>query len=72
MTVWALPSSDLQTSPTLAPAVGRLDRRPQAGAAGADDEDVVGVALARRSSHRSRGQNRIAGSVMIPSASIRT
>ena len=41
MTVWALPRSDLQTSPTSAPAASRLDRGPQPGAAGADDEDVV-------------------------------
>ena len=41
MTVWALPSSDLQTSPTFAPAAFGLDRRPQPGPAGADDEDVV-------------------------------
>ena len=40
ITVWALPSSDLQTSAVRAPWRGRLDRRPQPGAAGADDDDV--------------------------------
>ena len=53
MTVCALPSSDLHTSPTDSARRGRLDGRPQAGAAGADDQDVVRVGLdvvhARRS-----------------------
>ena len=43
MTVWALPRSDLHTRPTLRPGRLRLDRRPQARAAGADDQDVVRV-----------------------------
>ena len=43
MTVCALPSSDLQIRPTETPAFGGLDGRAQAGAAGADDEDVVGI-----------------------------
>ena len=42
ITVCALPSSDLQMSPTETPLVRRLDGRAQAGAAGADDEHVVG------------------------------
>ena len=45
ITVWALPRSDLQTSPTFAPWRRRLDRRPQAGSPGPDHQDVVGVAL---------------------------
>ena len=45
MTVWALPSSDLQTSPTDDAGRRRLDGGPQAGAAGADDQDVVLVGL---------------------------
>ncbi len=45
MTVWAFPRSDLQTSPTFAPARLGLDRGTQARAAGADDEDVDGMRL---------------------------
>ena len=45
MTVCALPSSDLQTSPTSAPAALRRDRRPQPGPARADHEDVVRARL---------------------------
>ena len=52
MTVWALPSSDLQTSPTSAPGRLGLDRGPQAGPAGADDEDVVRADLRPRSASR--------------------
>ena len=48
MTVWALPSSDLQTRPTETPGGGRLDGGPQPGAAGADDQDVVFVRLVVR------------------------
>ena len=48
MTVCALPSSDLQIRPTDTPAFGRLDGGAQAGAAGADDEDVVGVGCVSR------------------------
>ena len=55
--------------------LGRLDRRPQSRAAGADDEDVVGVALEpvdHVAESRSAGQKMMAGSVMTPSASMRT
>ena len=45
MTVWALPSSDLHTSPTRRARVVRLDRGAEPGAAGADDEDVDGMRL---------------------------
>ncbi len=45
MTVCALPSSDLQMSPTDAPVDGRLDGGAQPGAARADDDDVVLVGL---------------------------
>ena len=48
ITVCALPSSDLQISPTVTPAFGRLDRRAQPGAAGTDDEHVVAVGRVRR------------------------
>ena len=37
ITVCALPSSDLQTTPTLAPCAESFDGRTQSGAAGADD-----------------------------------
>ena len=54
MTVCALPNSDLQMIAVRSPAAARLDGRAQAGAAGADDDDVVGVALdlSHVSSHR--------------------
>ena len=45
MTVWALPSSDLQTSAVRWPELLGLDGGPQPGAAGADDDDVVVVGL---------------------------
>ena len=45
MTVWALPSSDLQTSAVVAPIARRLDGGAQPGAAGADDQDVDDVRL---------------------------
>ena len=45
MTVCALPSSDLQTTAVRAPLLAGLDGRPQPGAAGADDDDVVRVLL---------------------------
>ena len=54
--------------------LGRLDRRPESRAAGADDEDVVGVAL-EPVDHRAvtaAGHRMMAGSVMTPSASMRT
>ena len=41
ITVCALPSSDLQTRPTVTPARRGLDGGAQPGAAGADDEHVV-------------------------------
>ena len=41
ITVCALPSSDLQTRPTFTPSRRGFDRGAQAGAAGADDENVV-------------------------------
>ena len=44
ITVCALPSSDLQISADRDAGIGRFDGRAQAGAAGADDEHVVGVA----------------------------
>ncbi len=43
MTVWALPSSDLQTRPTEHAGGRGLDGGAQAGAARADDQDVVFV-----------------------------
>ena len=64
ITVCALPSSDLQTSPTDAPARRRRDRRAQPGAAGADDQDVVLeglVARLRGSASRSRCPSSRAG-----------
>ena len=48
ITVCALPSSDLQTSPTDTPAADGFDGRPQPRAAGADDEHVVFVGLVFR------------------------
>ena len=48
MTVWALPSSDLQTRPDVHPGLLRLDRGPQTGPTGTDDEDVVWPDLERR------------------------
>ena len=45
ITVCALPSSDLQTSAVRAPRSGGRDRRAQPGAAGADHDHVVVVAL---------------------------
>ena len=58
MTVWALPSSDLQTRPTSAPAAlaSIAARRP--GPAGADDEDVVRAGLRLRWARRWRSGHR--------------
>ena len=48
ITVWALPSSDLQTTPTVTPGGRGLDGRAQSGAAGADHQNVVLVRLDTR------------------------
>ena len=45
ITVCALPSSDLQTTPTLAPLRERLDRGSQPRAARADDQHIVFVSF---------------------------
>ena len=41
ITVCALPSSDLQTTPTRRALRQRFDRRAQSGAAGADHQNIV-------------------------------
>jgi hypothetical protein len=56
----------LADEPDRGASISRLDRRSQAGAAGPDDKDVVGMPL-WGVVHRW-----IAGSTMIPSASSRT
>ena len=65
ITVCALPSSDLQMRPDRHAGVGRLDRRAQPGAAGADDEHVVGVGGVHR-------HQRILTSCQIPIEQSRT
>ena len=69
ITVCALPSSDLQIEADLDAGRRRLDRRAQAGAAGADDEDVVVVGL---EVHRSQSRADPRRSVQIPIEHSRT
>ncbi len=52
MTVCALPSSDLQTSPTETPGGRGFDGGAQPRAAGADDEHVVLVRLVLVTGHQ--------------------
>ena len=46
--MWALPNSDLQMIATRLALLPGGDRRPQAGPAGTDDQDVVGMPVRRR------------------------
>ena len=64
MTVWALPSRDLQTRPT-DPRGGGFDGGPQARPSGPDHEHVVPVRLVL-------GHQRSLTSDQIPRESIRT
>ena len=48
ITVCALPNSDLQTIAVRSAVLARLDGGAQAGAAGADDDDVVRASVGHR------------------------